>query len=91
MKVKPAQSCPTLCDLMDYTVHGILQARILERVTFPFSKGYSQPMDETQVSCILHWQVGFFTASATWEAHESESESHSVLSDSLRLHELYSP
>ena len=38
MKVKVAQSCPTLCDPMDYTVHGILQARILEWVTFPFSR-----------------------------------------------------
>ena len=35
MKVKVAQSCPTLCDPMDYTVHGILQARIMEWVTFP--------------------------------------------------------
>ena len=34
-----AQSCPTLCDHMDYTVHGILQARILEWVAFPFSRG----------------------------------------------------
>ena len=33
-KVKVAQSCPTLCDPMDYTVHGILQARILEWVAF---------------------------------------------------------
>ena len=32
VKVKAAQSCPTLCDPMDYTVHGILQARILECV-----------------------------------------------------------
>ena len=39
MKVKVAQSCPTLCDLMDYTVHGIFQSRILEQVTFPFSRG----------------------------------------------------
>ena len=31
VKVKLAQSCPTLCDPMDYTVHGILQARILEK------------------------------------------------------------
>ena len=30
VKVKVAQACPTLCDVMDYTVHGILQARILE-------------------------------------------------------------
>ena len=41
LKVKVAQSCPTLCDLMDYTVHGILQARILEWVAYPFSRGAS--------------------------------------------------
>ena len=35
MKVKVAQPCPTLCDPIDYTVHGILQARILEWVAFP--------------------------------------------------------
>ena len=34
-KVKVAQSCPTLCEAMNYTVHGILQARILEWVAFP--------------------------------------------------------
>ena len=44
-KVKVAQSCLTLCDPMDYTVHGILQARILEWVAFPFSRGSSQPRD----------------------------------------------
>ena len=37
--VKVTQSCPTLCDPMGYTVHGILQARILEWVAFPFSRG----------------------------------------------------
>ena len=37
---------------MDYTVHGILQARILEWVAFPFSRRSSQPRDRTQVSCI---------------------------------------
>ena len=41
VKVKVAQSCPTLCDPMDYTVHGILQARILEWVAFPFSRGWT--------------------------------------------------
>ena len=41
-----------LCDPMDYTVHGILQARILEWVAIPFSRGSSQPRDQTQVSCI---------------------------------------
>ena len=43
VKVKVTQSCPTLCDPMDYAVHGILQARILEWVAFPFSRGSSQP------------------------------------------------
>ena len=36
--MKVSKSCPTLCDPVDYTVHGILQARILEWVAFPFSK-----------------------------------------------------
>ena len=48
VKVKVAQSCPTLCDPKDYTVHGILQARILAWVAFPFSR----PRDGTQVSWI---------------------------------------
>ena len=47
-----SQSCPTLCDPMDYTVHGILQARILEWIAFPFSRGSSQARDRIQVSCI---------------------------------------
>ena len=41
-EVKVAQLCPTLCDSMDYTVHGILQARILEGVAVPFSRESSQ-------------------------------------------------
>ena len=42
LKVKIPQSCLTLCDPMDYTVHGIFQDRILEWVTFPFSRVYWQ-------------------------------------------------
>ena len=53
LKVKVIQSCLTLRDPMDYAVHGILQARILEWVAFPFSRGYSQPRDRTGVSCIV--------------------------------------
>ena len=49
----------TLCGSMDYTVHGILQARILEWVVFPFSRGSSQSRDPTQVSLIAG---GFFTS-----------------------------
>ena len=48
VKVLVAQSCPTLCDPMDYTVPGILQARILEWVAIPFSRGSSQPRDRTR-------------------------------------------
>ena len=52
-----AQSCPTLCDPTDCSppgssVHGIPQARILEQVAIPFSRGSSQPRDQTQVSSI---------------------------------------
>ena len=50
VKVKVTQSCPTLCNPTDYRVHGILQARILEWVAFPFSRGSSQPRDQTRVS-----------------------------------------
>ena len=62
------QSCPTLCDPMDCVVHGLLQARILEWVSFPFSRGSSQPRDRTRVSCIAG---GFFTSWATRKAHQS--------------------
>ena len=49
-EVKVSQSCPTLCNPMDCTVHGILQARILEWVAFHFSRESSWPRDWTQVS-----------------------------------------
>ena len=65
-----AQSCQALCDPMDCSppgssVHGILQARILERVAIHFSRGSSRPRDQTQVSRI---EGGFFTIGATREA-----------------------
>ena len=52
-----AQLCPTLCDSVDcrppgFSVHGILQARILEWVAVPPSRGSSQPRDRTQEFCI---------------------------------------
>ena len=59
LTLKVTQSCPTLCNPMDYTVRGILQARILEWVAFPFSRGSSQPRDQTQVS---HMAGRFFTS-----------------------------
>ena len=63
--VKVVQSCLTLCYPMDYTVHGILWASILEWVAVPFSRASSQPRDQTQVSCVVG---GFFTSWATREA-----------------------
>ena len=61
------QSCPALCDLMDYSppgfsVHGILQARILEWVAMPSSRRSSWPRDWTWISCIFCIAGRFFTA-----------------------------
>ena len=68
LKVKVAQSCPTLCDPIDFTVLGIPQARILEWVAFPFSMGFSQPRGRTGVSCIAG---RFFTNLAVREDQPS--------------------
>ena len=67
---KVAQSCPTLCNPMDCSIpgssiHGILQARILEWVAIFFSRGSSWPRDRTRVSCIAG---RCFTLWATKEA-----------------------
>ena len=69
------KSCQ-LCNPMDLEfpmVHGILQARILEWVAFPFSRGSSQSRDQTQVSRVAG---RFFTSWATREAQEYWSGSH---------------
>ena len=63
------QSCLTLYNSMDCSpagssVHRIFQARVLEWVAIPFSRGSSQPRDRTQVSCIVS---RFFTIWATRE------------------------
>ena len=66
-KLKVTQSCPTLWDPMDYTVHRVLQARILKWVAISFSRGSYPPRDQTRVSYI----VGrFFTSWATREAYK---------------------
>ena len=57
-----AQSCLTVCNPVDCTppgssVHGILQARKVEWVPMPSSRGSSQPRGRTLVSCLWHWQV----------------------------------
>ena len=65
-----AQLCLTLCDPMDYSlpgysVHGIIQARILEWVTISFSRRSSWPRDQTCISCIGSWILNHW---AIWEA-----------------------
>ena len=75
LKVLVAQLCLTPWDPMDWSpqgssVHGILQARILEWVAIPFSKGSSQPRVWTQVS---HIAGRFFTVWATREAKKEGS------------------
>ena len=77
------QSCPTLCDPVDYSppgssVHGILQARNLEWVAITSSRGSSQPRDQTCIFCdscigrpiLHHW--------ATWEAQKILGTFHYV-------------
>ena len=69
MHAKLLQSLPTLCNTMDCSlpgsyVHGILQARILEWITMPSSRGSSQPMDGTlSLFRLLHCQVDFLSLS----------------------------
>ena len=68
MHAKSLQLCPTLCDTMDCnlpdsSVHGILQARILEWVSMPSSRGLSPPRDRTPVSNLLNWQADFYRGS----------------------------
>ena len=67
---KLLQSCPNLCDPVDYSsacssVHGILQARKLEWVAMPSSRRSSLP----SLLRLLHWQASSFTTSITWEVH----------------------
>ena len=78
-----AQLCPTLCDPMDYSppgssVHGMLQARILEWAAVPFSRGSSPPRDRAQVSPITG---RFFTVWAICKSHSLGGELARSVSD----------
>ena len=82
LKVKVNQLCPTLCDPMNYTVHGILQTRILECVAFPFSRGIfpTQESNPGLLHCrqilyqlsrkgnrgILEWGACPFSSGSSW-------------------------
>ena len=72
MCAKLVQSCPTLCDPMECnppgsSVHGILQARIMDWIAMPSFRGSSPPRDQTQVSMSPALAGRFFTISMTWE------------------------
>ena len=90
-KVKVAQACPTLCNPMDFTVHGILQARTLEWVVFPFSRGFSQPREGDikqwqsvwwiyiPASSPLSWdssKVWSTCSQGSWAEHPTVTQSH---------------
>ena len=86
-----AQSCLTLCDPMDCSLpgsslHGILQARILEWVAIPFSRGSSQPRDQTWVSCIAGRCLAF-----PFSRGSSQPRSPALHVDSLQLSHKGSP
>ena len=86
-KVLVTQSCPTMCKPTDGSppgsaVHGILQARILEWVAIPFSRGSSQPRNWTQVSCIV---IRFFTV---WVANMMSPAKNILIMRNVGLDEL---
>ena len=77
-EVKWSENLSVVSDFLQPHVLGILQARILERVAFPFSRGSSQPRDQTQISHI----VGvFFTSWAIKEAQKWQKMSLSLKKD----------
>ena len=72
MHAKSLQPWLTLCNPMDHSsAHGILQARILEWVALTFSRDLPSPGIESLISMSPALTGGFFTTSATWEAHLS--------------------
>ena len=90
MCVLVAQSCPTPCEPVDCSppgssVHRILQARILEWVAFPFSKGSSQPRDQTQVSTL---QADSLPAGPPGKPKNTGVGSQSLLQGNLPTQEL---
>ena len=76
MQAKSLQSWPTLCDPTDCSlpgssVHGILQARILEWVARPSSRGSSRPRDWTRIPCVSCVTGRFFAAAPPWKPMKS--------------------
>ena len=70
---------PMDCSLPGSSVHGILQARILEWVAMPSSSKSSQPKDQTCISCTSCITCRFFTHWVSWEALVNISAAHQIL------------
>ena len=93
--IEVTQLCPTLCDPMDcslqgYSVHWIFQTRVLEWVAISFSRGSSQPRDQTQVSCIAGRQTLYHLGhqgSPGGQEGRNDQFSRSVVSNSWQPHE----
>ena len=95
------QLCPTLCDPVDCSptgssVHGLLQARILEWAAISFSRGSSQPRDWTQVSCIAGrhfnlWTIPTLAFSLIIKLKKNNITFHSPLHKAKKLKRLYFP
>ena len=88
--MKVAQSCLSLCDPMNYIVHGILQARILEWVAFSSPEDLPNPGIEPRSPALqadsLPTELRGLEGSPDWVS--SVQFSHAVMSDSLRPHGL---
>ena len=84
-----SQSCPTLCDPMDCSLpgsslHGILQARVLEWVAISFSRGSSQSRDWTLVSCIPGRHFNLWATRVVRVLQRREAEITWVLGDIVK-------
>ena len=78
----PALGNPMDCSPPGSSFRGILQARILERVAIPFSRGSSRPRDQTRVS---HTVGRFYTLRTTREARKKEGEDHFSLFEAIQI------
>ena len=90
MCAKLLQSCSTLCEPMDCSppdssVHGISQARILEGVAMPSSRGSSQPRNRTRISCSSCIAGGFFTTEPPEKLVKQDQESPNIISKVFRI------
>ena len=84
MRAQSLQLCPTLCDPMDYSpsgssVHGILQARILEWIAMPSSRDFPEPGIKPMFLMSLALVGVLFTTFTTWEAQEVPEWGFSML------------